>query len=101
MIDVRESLPALELDRLYTTCQLANVLGVSPKSVTRYRRHGVDVAGRLRAIRVGKVWRFAGGDVLAWLAAQQQVADGPVGQPPASVRRAVDLVDAQLDAEGF
>jgi hypothetical protein len=101
MIDLQGSLPAIDADRLYTTCQLANVLGVSPKSVTRYRRSGVEPAGKLRAIRVGKVWRIRGADALAWIEAQQPGPDRGPHEAAAADNSGADLVDELLDAEGF
>ena len=100
MIDVRGSVPAIEPDRLYSVSQLANALGVSSKSVTRYRRTGVEPAGKLPAKRVGKVWRIRGADALAWIEAQQPRADGP-REVAAADYSGSDLVDELLDAEGF
>ncbi len=91
----------------YTACQLANALQVSPRTIERHRRRGVPVAGellRLPARRIGKVWRFAGREVLDWLAAQQPRDREGDASPtrtlaaPAQRRR---LVDQELRALGL
>lgn len=100
-----ERLPALEPDRPYTMSQVANAIGVSPKTVTRYRVNGAPVQGsnerlRLPAYRVGKSWRALGKDVMEWLRAIQPTNDGRTAALPPRRRQTAD-VDAQLDALGF
>ena len=54
--------PKVSVDRLLKTREVAEVLGVSARTVARWIRLGV-----LPARRVGRTWRVRWGDVVAML----------------------------------
>jgi hypothetical protein len=97
----------VQRDRLYSQDKLAELWGVSRKTLARWRIKGVRVAGsservKLMALTIGGRRRVRGVDAIAFvrlLTAADALA--PVSQPTRPPRRRHDQVDAALDAAGF
>ena len=107
MIDRR--LPKLNPARSYSLTELAQRLGVNPKTVARYRIRGVLLANgerlRLPAFKLNGAYRISGRAALEWLSAQEGAGSrgfqSQATPAPEPRREQLDLVDAMLDAAGF
>jgi len=100
-----ESLPALAPSRPYSQTQLAKVLGVSHKTVARWRIRGIQRPGRrgracLPCYRAGGKWMVTGAEALGFLRVLSLPA-AEVSSSADTTRRRRLPVDEQLDEAGF
>lgn len=63
--------PPTEADRLYTSDELAERWHLGRSTIDRLR-----IRGQLRAVRIGRVWRFRAVDTEAYLRERAENADG-------------------------